>query len=943
MSDKQWWKHLIIGLGTALFFAVFYMAGFFDLLEFRVYDFYLRFQPPREHTGQVVFLDVDDNAIAYNGVFPWPRSIMADGLLRLKEYDAAAAIFDIEYIDKGPQGIDSVYLDQGLPSDFKNSFNEISSNVSDLVNSINSGFLSPMDIARYNGELQNFIHSEQEDLLKKANTVARDNDIYLAEASAIFGHTWATLNLRDEPLTGEQAERRTYTENNFSYPLEAVAQAHTGNYVDVLPPIPSFAQSAQGAGFTNVDIDPDGVRRRIFLAQKIKDHWYLQLAFAPLIESLGNPAIHLAPRSITIKDVDISGQGVKDIVIPLDTEGRMMLNWPPTEYQNTFDHISFASFSHLEALQPNIEFYITELISSDISLFTQYSEELRSIPGTLYQILELFSRSQDARTSALAKILAKDQRSTGEKDFTEYLEMRESARNLIRDMIAVNAEKQITSIGDTIANEYPDSREAILSEAAFISGNLENLKIVFTQYEELSAEIRDKVKGKFCILGRVDTGTTDIGVNPFFGRYVNVGTHGVVLDTILSESFITPLSHYWGVILCILIPILIFIMRNFKPEIRTGIGMAWAVVIAAVSFGIFYFTGYFLGVLGPVLAMVVAVIIRELVSYMGSEQEKQFIRKALSTYTSPAVAEQIAQHPELLKLGGDRRNMSALFTDIRSFSTISEALQEPGTGEPDPVRLVNLLNVYLTRMSDIVLENQGIIDKYEGDAIIAFWGAPLPMEDHALAACRSAITMKKAEIAFNREAQEQGLIDAEVLDALVKKDILKATNDPNAVATRFGINTGNMVVGNMGTDSKMNYTIMGNAVNLAARLEGVNKQYGTRILASGDTIQQAGNSILSRCIDCVRVVGIQRPVLIYEPLDLVATATEETLKLAELFNAAMEIFRIRDWPAAEAAFEAVLNRYPEDGPAKIYLDRCQTYRMYPPTPEWDGIYSLDQK
>jgi adenylate cyclase len=600
-------------------------------------------------------------------------------------------------------------------------------------------------------------------------------------------------------------------------------------------------------------------------------------------------------------------------------------------------------------LEPEIEFYISELASADISFFAQYSEALQSLPGTLYQIRELFSRAQEARVDALAKILADGQKNLAEESFATYLEMREAGYDLIRELITADTGGQIKTLGKTLAEELPDYREAVLAETAYISGNMENLQSLFTGREGLARKIRDTINGKFCILGRVDTGTTDIGVNPFYGRYVNVGTHGVVLDTILSEAFITPLPQYWSTLLCILVPFLILVMSGLKPGIRAGIGIAGALFIVAVSFALFYFTGYFLGVLGAVLAMAIAVIIRELISYMGSEQEKQFIRKALSTYTSPAVAEQIAQNPELLKLGGDRRNMSAIFTDIRSFSTISEALREPETGEPDPERLVNLLNVYLTRMSDIVLENQGIIDKYEGDAIIAFWGAPLPMADHALAACRSAIAMKNAEIAFNREARELGLIDNEVMDALVQKKILKTTDDPNPVATRFGINTGNMVVGNMGTDNKMNYTIMGHAVNLAARLEGVNKKYNTQILASAETIEQAGAGILTRRIALVQVVGIQRPVTIYEPLDLTATAPEGIRKLAEQFNTALTLFENREWTAAVAAFEAVLNLDPNDGPAQYYLARSMAYqagRAYPPdlSPDaWDGIDKLDEK
>ncbi|GHV45887.1 hypothetical protein AGMMS49546_32840 [Spirochaetia bacterium] len=191
--------------------------------------------------------------------------------------------------------------------------------------------------------------------------------------------------------------------------------------------------------------------------------------------------------------------------------------------------------------------------------------------------------------------------------------------------------------------------------------------------------------------------------------------------------------------------------------------------------------------------MVLSVIIRELNAFINSEQEKQFIRSAFSTYVSTDVVDEIIADPSRLQLGGVKRHMSAIFTDIQGFSTISERL--------DPEDLVNLLNRYLTAMSDVVLAEKGTIDKYEGDAIIAFFGAPLDLPDHALRSCVSAITMKRIEKELNRVIVEEKLSPAPLL-------------------TRIGINSGSMVAGNMGTKNKMNYTIMGNTVNLAARIFG---------------------------------------------------------------------------------------------------------------------------
>jgi len=287
--------------------------------------------------------------------------------------------------------------------------------------------------------------------------------------------------------------------------------------------------------------------------------------------------------------------------------------------------------------------------------------------------------------------------------------------------------------------------------------------------------------------------------------------------------------------------------------------------------------------------------------------------------------------------------MTAIFTDIRSFSTISQALRDPATGDIDAQRLVSLLNVYLTRMSDIVLANQGTIDKYEGDAIIAFFGAPIRMEDHALLACRSAIAMKKAEADFNREAREKGLIDMGVLEALVERKVIKSVDDPTPIQTRIGINTGSMVVGNMGTQNKMNYTIMGNAVNLTARLEGVNKLYRTQILASEETLSATQGKIFARRLERVRVVGISEPVCVWELIEEETAVTESDRKRVEVFNKAMRIFEARDWTAAQEAFRKVLDDFPDDNPAKIFMDRSAKYRATPPPADWDGVYDLMEK
>jgi class 3 adenylate cyclase len=292
------------------------------------------------------------------------------------------------------------------------------------------------------------------------------------------------------------------------------------------------------------------------------------------------------------------------------------------------------------------------------------------------------------------------------------------------------------------------------------------------------------------------------------------------------------------------------------------------------------------------------------------------LRRAFSTYLSEDVVEEIVSDPTRLQLGGEKRHMTALFTDVKGFTPIAEALS--------PEQLVELLNYYLSTMSDVILEQQGTIDKYEGDAIVSFFGAPLKLEDHALRACLTAIMMKRLETDVNRYIAQNRL-------------------SPSPLYTRMGINSGDMVVGNMGTQKKMNYTIVSSAVNLAARLEGVNKQYGTWILAAESTIKETEGKLLTRRLDKIRVVGISEPVRIYDIIETTDAAQDSLFELADLFAKAIEIFDARDWKGAETSFRQIVNKFPADGPAHLYLDRSRQYQLRPPIDRWDGVFNIKEK
>jgi adenylate cyclase len=228
-------------------------------------------------------------------------------------------------------------------------------------------------------------------------------------------------------------------------------------------------------------------------------------------------------------------------------------------------------------------------------------------------------------------------------------------------------------------------------------------------------------------------------------------------------------------------------------------------------------------------------------------------------------------------------------------------------------------------MSNIVMENQGTIDKYEGDAIIAFFGAPLYRVDHPYLACRSALAMKAAEKELNKVVVEEGL-------------------SPTPLLTRIGINTGEMVVGNMGAENKMDYTIMGNAVNLAARLEGVNKQYHTGgILISEYTREEIGNEFLLRRLDRVRVVGINTPLRLFELLSLMETATDDEKEAVVRWEQAIVLYELKQFEKAAVLFHSLMERNADDKVAELYASRCKKYEANPPPEMWDAVNNLTEK
>ncbi len=431
------------------------------------------------------------------------------------------------------------------------------------------------------------------------------------------------------------------------------------------------------------------------------------------------------------------------------------------------------------------------------------------------------------------------------------------------------------------------------------------------------------LRGKVVLIGATAQGTFDQRVTPFQKITSGVETHANAIETMLSKRFLSRdvTVQAVEVLCCLLLALLFaFIFARVKVAMSLPVLVISAGSLYAASFVLFRL-GYDVFVALPLVELGAMFVLVTVYRYATEERDKRQLRKAFQLYLNPEVMEEMLEQPEKLQLGGKELELTVLFSDIRGFTTISEKLS--------PQALVHLMNEYLSPMTDIVFRRRGTLDKYIGDAVMAFFGAPVQNEMHAANCCDAALEM------------------LETLARLREKWRIEDPNIPD-VDIGIGINSGPMVVGNMGSSQRFNYTVMGDNVNLASRLEGLNKEYGTHILVTDQTLTAARkglkdkNAYTVRELDAVRVKGKKEPVRVFELRSRGVPQTEEQ-PLLEGYAEGLRMYRVQKFAEARLQFESLLLRYPGDGPSELFIRRCDMMMEAPPGQDWDGVFKMEQK
>ena len=917
---------LIIILCSVLFWGLLAAFGSLQKFDYKVYDLLLGLRKSPQERSEVLLVDIDDLALGNMGAWPWTRDVIADSLLRMKELGARTAVFDIEYLSESKKSIDERLLQE--------------------------------------------IKENPEENAKSLNKIYKDNDGFFASSIQFFGDSWLTINAGNLGAS-YSPEDIDYSKSRFLYKVEDNDGEFkkTGSkktYEDFSPTLNKFIKRARGAGFTNVVIDSDGSRRRIKLFLEYDDGCLGQLVMAPLIKILEPEKIERKARQLNLygckNPSTEEGAAEKiDIKIPLDKDGSMLIHWLKKEFvkadpesgeiikeASSFNHNSIYYLWLLSEKERQIADYLHKLKSLEKFGFKNGYGELPKAFSLIDGLLSNYEYICEIREELLTQCKGYDIEGNAidgglsDEYLNAYFAMRQEFFASVEQFL--NA-PELNDLVDVV-NHAENLSENDYSFIACIFQNFENFSNDVMDYNSYFAALKEIYIDKFCIIGNTGSGTTDLGTTPFNTSYPNVGTHANVYNTILTQDFIHPLDWYWNFILFSLLSLLFIGLGKAKAFIQNLTGISLIVLSIALPVISMILFGFHIPAVASIFVVATSYLGVTLYNFASSEKDKHFLQTTFGAYVAPAVVDQIVKNPELARLGGKSDTLTALFSDVKSFSAFTEVINNEEGEDKGAERLVAVLNDYLGVLSDAIMDHKGTIDKYVGDEIVSFFGAPVHDENNAFDACVAGIRMLQAEARFNEENKGR----------LPKNP---QTGEPFFLHSRVGLNTGNMVVGNMGTEKKLNYTIMGNNVNLASRLEGTNKAYGSWIMCSESTWKMANRGenqgkILVRKLDYVRVINVKRPVGIYSIIGLRSELGEKRIKATEIFNEGMKWYLKgidtpneakdpEDFKKAYQLYKQADELYPGDESSKVFMERCVDFLKNGIPKVWDGVYTMKSK
>jgi adenylate cyclase len=444
------------------------------------------------------------------------------------------------------------------------------------------------------------------------------------------------------------------------------------------------------------------------------------------------------------------------------------------------------------------------------------------------------------------------------------------------------------------------------------------------QYVSATDVLNNKVrlaslKNKIVLVGTTAPGLMDLRSTPVQSNYPGVEIHANVISGILDNNIKEHPAFTSGIELLLLLLaglLLAFMLPSLNPLKATLLTLGILATVLGINFASWQYANLVLPAASSLIMIGLIYLLNMSYGFFVESRGKRQLTGLFGQYVPPELVKEMAKDPEAISMKGESREMTVLFSDIRGFTQISEGL--------DPQQLTQMMNEFLTPMTQIIHSNRGTIDKYMGDAIMAFWGAPLRNKNHAQHALNAALQMNASMKEISEKFEAKGW---------------------PAIRMGFGLNTGDMVVGNMGSSFRMAYTVMGDSVNLASRIEGLTKNYGADIIVS-EFVKSQTSDMTYRELDIVRVKGKDRPVAIFEPLGKLEDVQPEMLVELNLYHEALKLYRNQDWDLAEKQLKTLTKMTEHDSNAQLYamyLVRIKQFKKTPPAKNWDGVFTYETK
>ncbi|MDA0744908.1 MAG: CHASE2 domain-containing protein [bacterium] len=936
-SDKGSGIHLLIGILTSIAILALSFTNAYEDQEASTYDFRFRlrndfFGQPEQFHG-ISTIDIDDLALQSHG-WPFTRDRHAALIQVLNQYNASMLGFDIFFYE---------------PS---------------------KPFLPPGEIARMEketlskGEVIRLIRDYDQEFLHAAQA---SDIVYLAQTFEVSDKdaVFSVANLRDRSTEKDAAVEVLA---GSSIPLNPALSPTLYHTTDMEVPLLDFIKASQGVGFALPKPDHDGIVRRYRLVLAYDGRVYFSLSLLMACDFLQVPLeniVFIPGKEIVLPNAHLPNGTMGEIRIPVTGRNEMLVNWAGP-YHTTFRHLPYNLILDFAETEPrNLALKLAKKIavqapeqmeddaaylaharaSGGADLDPQLLIEMKYVVGDCMAIEQALQNNPDLSVEDYARSLGiPEAELPAVADILGSFFSRIKNNLLILNVLAENPERSLEEVGQQMGVSHLENIKlgvGILRDLMRQGGvSAEDHPLFFldriTSAGLHGDETADRIitasdfENTVFFYGLTATGTHDLNPTPFGAREAMLGAHVNVFNTILTSNFLNRVPHWGNGLVILTLGLMIGLL---VPRFRAVPGAAVVFIILSVylvgAFLLFAQAGIWVDALGPMSTLIIGYLSITLYNYVQKEKEKEFVQGAFGHYLDPKVIEQLVANPtQLGQLGGDQRVMTAFFSDVASFSGISENLT--------PVQLVELLNEYLTEMCDIIGQHGGTIDKFEGDAIIAFYGAPIPVEDHAERAVLAAIDMqnKISELRTKWETENRMVELRQMWADQGRGEFFRV---------RMGINTGEMVVGNMGSKTRVDYTIMGDSVNLAARLEGAGKAYGVTTMISETTYRASRQDIEVRELDSIRVVGKDEPVRVYEILGRKGQVDPEKQEVADFYAEGLAMYKARKWDDAISFFEAGLKVSPEDGPCQIFLQRCLDYKQDPPSEEWDAVHALESK